>query len=143
MELLFPGSTSVQRRFALRVHEVGPGEQLKLDGCTVRTYPAQHQAGAPALSLRLEFNDRVVAYSGDTAWDETSIEVARGAAVFICEGYSLLRPVPFHLHLPLLREHLGELTCERLILTHPSPEVLAHARDLEFELADDNTTFEI
>jgi ribonuclease BN (tRNA processing enzyme) len=143
MEVLFPGSSTIDRAFAVRVHEIECGESVKRDGYTVVTYPAEHHPGANAMSLRIDFGDVSVGYSGDTAWNETLVDVARGTDVFICEAYSLTRPMPYHLHVPHLRENRSRLECRRLILTHPSPDLLAEAAELEFDLADDDTVFEI
>jgi ribonuclease BN (tRNA processing enzyme) len=117
-----------------------------VDGLLVTAFRADHFAGDPSLSLRLELAGRVIAYSGDTAWTTDLRLVAMDADLFICEGYSSERRKPFHLHLPDLDEHgLGEhgLDCQRIILTHPSEEVLEMRAQLGVELADDGTVLKL
>jgi ribonuclease BN (tRNA processing enzyme) len=139
MEILFPGSTAVRRRFDVRVREVAPGGSVHVGGVTVDAYRAEHAAGAPALAVRVAFADRVVGYSGDTAWTDALVDVARDADLFVCEAYTVTRRVPYHLDVASLRANLGRLRCRRLLLTHASPDVLDHRADLGLPLAEDGT----
>jgi ribonuclease BN (tRNA processing enzyme) len=143
MEVLFPGSTGVRRRFATHVHELPPGGTLQVEQVAVQAVGVDHAAGAPALGLRLRMAGRVLAYSGDTAWTDTLIELADGADLFVCEAYTASRRVPYHLDLPTLRANLPRLRCARLLLTHPGPDVLQQRDHLGLELADDGTVIEL
>jgi ribonuclease BN (tRNA processing enzyme) len=145
MEVLFPGSTQVARRFATRVDELPPGATLDTGQVTVRTVAVDHAAGAPALGLRVSVAGRVIAYSGDTAWTDSLIELADNADLFICEAYTATRRIRYHLDLPTLRANLQRLRCARLLLTHPSPDLLAHRAELEpdLDLAEDGTVVEL
>ena len=143
MEVLFPGSGRVDRAFAVHVHELPPGGTVEAARVSVRAFAADHAAGAPALGLRVQVAGRVVAYSGDTAWTEQLVELAEGADLFICEGYTATRRVRYHMDLPALRDNRHRLRCARLILTHPSTDVLDRRDELGFELADDGTVVEL
>ena len=91
--------------------------------------PCERCAG---LGLRLTCDDRVIAYSGDTAWTDTLVEVAGDADVFVCEAYSVERVIRYHLDFATLRANRARLSCRRLVLTHLGPEALARrARDAE------------
>jgi ribonuclease BN (tRNA processing enzyme) len=141
MEVLFPGANRVERRFKVRVHEMEPGSSTKMEGLLVTAFRADHFAGDPSLSLRLELAGRVIGYSGDTAWTTELRLVAMDADLFICEGYSFQRRKPFHLHLPDM--DIKDLDCQRIILTHPSEEVLEMRAQLGVELADDGTVLKL
>jgi len=143
MEALFPDSTRVPRRFATHVHELPPGATLDLEQVTVRAVGVDHAAGAPALGLRVSVAGRVIAYSGDTSWTDTLIELADGADLFVCEAYTASRRVRYHLDLPTLRANLHRLRCARLLLTHPSPDLLQQRDEVGLDLADDGTVVEI
>jgi len=143
MEVLFPGSTQISRRFATHVHELPPGATIEVEQVTVQAVGVDHAAGAPALGLRLHVAGRVIAYSGDTAWIDTLIELADGADLFVCEAYTASRRVRYHLDLPTLRANLHRLRCSLLLLTHPSPDLLQQRDELELHLADDGTIVEI
>ncbi|MFJ8473568.1 MBL fold metallo-hydrolase [Kitasatospora sp. NPDC094011] len=139
MEVLFPGSTAVTRRFQVLVEEIAPGGSTAVpeEGIGLSAHLADHAAGAPALSLRLAVEDRVLAFSGDTTWTPELAAVAAGSDLFVCEAYTWGRRVPGHLDVADLVDNRGALTAGRVILTHPSPEVLEKEELLPYQLAED------
>src|SRR5262249_17389629 len=68
MEVFFPGSATVERRFALRFLELAEWVETAVGAATVTAYVVAHPSGAPAYALRLALAGKVIAYSGDTAW---------------------------------------------------------------------------
>jgi hypothetical protein len=54
METLFPGSSSVGRRFDVEVSELTPGGSIRAGGLLVRGWEVVHANGAPPLALRVE-----------------------------------------------------------------------------------------
>lgn len=138
MELMFPGSSTVRRRFAVDVVELEPGPATEIDGVPVRVWPVDH--GVPALGLRITVENRDIAYTGDTAWTPELIELADGADLFIAEAYFWDKPVPNHLRHADLRAHRHELRSARTVLTHMSADMLANAGRSEFDTADDGYT---
>jgi ribonuclease BN (tRNA processing enzyme) len=143
MECLFPGSAAAARDFAVAVTELAPGGQAELAGIRVGGWPAAHPSGAPALSLRLELGDRVIAYTGDTAWTNSLVELAAGADLLIAEAYYRDKPVPHHLRLADIEAHLTELDCRRLVLTHMSADVLGAEALAGYEAAHDGLALQV
>ncbi|GAA1331059.1 MBL fold metallo-hydrolase [Pseudonocardia xinjiangensis] len=137
MEILFPGSSTVRRRFNVRVIEHADGDVLNLERMTVTAFEVRHASGAPAYALRVRDREAgsSVAYSGDTEWTEALVRVADGADVFLCEGYAP-QPVRWHLDLDSLARNADRLACRRLVLTHMSPATLGLNR-LDWEAAHD------
>src|SRR5881396_1829480 len=97
MEVLFPGSSRVARRFATEFVELEERRGQSVGPTTVTPFAVDHPSGAAAYALRVEYAGRVVTYSGDTAWTDTLLEAARGADLFVCEAYFCGKPVPHHL----------------------------------------------
>ena len=143
MEVLFPGSSTATRRFETSFVELSPGEPSDLGIAVVTPFPADHPSGAPALSLRVAYGGRVIAYSGDTAWTAALPDVARDTDLFICEGYAAGKAVPYHMRLESLRENLQMLRARRVVLTHMGPDVLARPGEHPFEYASDGATFDV
>jgi ribonuclease BN (tRNA processing enzyme) len=137
MEALYPGSSTVERRFAVEVVELQERVETSVGPFRVTAFGVDHASGAPAFALRLLAGAVTIACSGDTAWTDTVLDAAAGADLFICEAYTYERAVRYHLPYAALREHRERLGCRRLLLTHPSPDLLAHRADLDDELADD------
>lgn len=137
MEALYPGSSTVERRFAVDLVELPERIESAVGPFRATAFSVDHASGAPSYALRLLAGGAVVACSGDTAWTDTLLEAAAGADLFVCEAYSYERAVRYHLPYTALRAHRDRLGCRRLLLTHPSPDLLAHRADLTDELAED------
>lgn len=143
MEVFFPGSTRVARRFDLRFVEWAAGETTAIEGLEVTPYEVVHASGAPAYALRVAHAGQVVAYSGDTEWTEALIPAARGADLFICEAYCFDKPVKYHLDYQTLRAQREALGCRRLILTHLGADLLARRAQIAEECAADGLIIEL
>lgn len=143
MEALYPGSSRVDRRFPVDVVELVSEEPASVGPARVTPFEVEHGSGAPPLSLRVDYGGKVIAYSGDTAWTDALVEVARGADLFICEAYTFEKEVPFHLSYRRLQRERSRLECRRLVLVHPGPEMLANLGSVPDEVAEDGAVIEL
>jgi ribonuclease BN (tRNA processing enzyme) len=143
MEVFFPGSSAIQRKFALEVIELEAETTRELNGVHVTPYLMNHACGAPPFALRLECDGKVITYSGDTEWTDRLVTAAQGADLFIAEAYFFERKVKFHLDWASLRDRLGEIGAKRLILTHMGPDMLARAAEADAEKAEDGMVVEV
>lgn len=145
MEVAFPGSSRVERKFETSYLEPAAETPTPVGEAVVTAYEVPHPSGAPAYALRVEVAGKVIGYSGDGEWSEAFVEVARGADLFICEGYSFdkangpvtPRRIPYHLSVEALRENRPRLDCRRLIVTHMGPDVLERLDEVGEETAYD------
>lgn len=143
MELFFPGSSRVQRRFSLEMVELEPERPHVLGELKVTPYIVQHPCGDPPLALRLELAGKVIAYSGDTEWTPALIPAAQDADLFIAEAYFFEKKIKFHLDLQTLMAHLDEIRPKRLIITHMSGDMLGRLDALACEYAEDGKRIEV
>jgi ribonuclease BN (tRNA processing enzyme) len=147
MEVLFPGSTGVRRRFPVQFHELTDRQPLRFDlgpaGLVAVPFAVVHASGAPALALRVTWQGHTIAYTGDTEWTEALVELAQETDLLIAEGYTDQRKIRFHLDVASLEQHVGRLAARRIILTHLSPELLPRAGELGWETASDGMTLEL
>jgi ribonuclease BN (tRNA processing enzyme) len=130
MEVLFPGMSTVDRRFDVHVIEVSAGVPAHLGAAEATGFEVVHPSGAPALAIRLRYQGRTIAYTGDTEWTPQIAEAADGADVLIAEAYTWSRAINYHLRWMDLAERLDGLRCRRLIVTHMSPDMLQHVADV-------------
>jgi ribonuclease BN (tRNA processing enzyme) len=137
MEILFAGSSKVEPNFEVRFVELKPRTPTGVDGIEVTAFPAAHFSGAPSYSLRVEVEQKVFVYSGDTQWTDTLIEASDRADLFVCECYVFDKDVALHNSYRKIMEHRPRLTCKRVILTHMSDDVLSRADELELPAAED------
>ena len=100
-------------------------------------------APVPVSAFEFEAEGKVIAFSGDTQWTESLIDVGRDADLFICEAYMRDKAVTGHMALSLLEQHLGEIRPKRLILTHMSNDMLAQRSKLPYETAEDGMIVEL
>ncbi len=143
MEVLFPGSSRAERRFAVQYVELENRRPATVAGVSVTPYEVVHASGAPPLALRVNAADKVVTYSGDTEWTDALLDAARSADLFICEAYTFDKPVKYHLDYRTLMAHRNALGCTRLILTHMGPDMLARGADVDAECAYDGLAIDV
>jgi ribonuclease BN (tRNA processing enzyme) len=143
MENLFPGSSSVRRRFDLEVSELAPGGSARSGELRIRGWEVVHASGAPPLALRVEDGQSSFAYSGDTEWTPVLLAAADGASLFAVESYTFDKPVRYHLDHRTLTQHAAEIGAARTVLTHMSPDMLGRRQDAEFPAVADGQAFTV
>ena len=143
MDALFPGSEVMVPKFPLDYVELEAGKPNAVGRLSVTPYAAKHTWQTNPTSLRVEVGDKVIAYTGDSEWTAEMAEMGRGADLVIAECYYYARPIKWHLNYPEVTAHLKDFGAKRVILTHMSREMLAHADDVPEETAYDGMVVEI
>jgi ribonuclease BN (tRNA processing enzyme) len=144
MDATFSGTKSLELRFPLTLQEVDIGKRNEVDG--VRAFPfhvVHDDRAGPCLGYRLESENKIVAFSGDTEWTETLIDLGRRADLFICESYTRDKPIMTHMALSSLEKHLDQIRPKRLVLTHMSDDMLARRAEIPYDTAEDGMMIEI
>lgn len=137
MEVFFPGSTGIKRKFETRFLELPDARASSVGPLEVTPSTVVHASGAPAYALRVGCAGRVITYSGDTEWTDALLSAAEGADLFICEAYFFEKKIKYHLDFKTLMAHVGELQASRLVATHMSEDMLARLPQLDVEAAHD------
>src|SRR5574337_378367 len=143
MEVLFPGSSTVQRGFSVEVVSLQPGRSERIGPLSVTPQLVHHASGAPAFALRFESAGKVIAYSGDTEWTEGLVGAAQGADLFIAESYFYNKSIRYHLDYATLVAQLPKLNPRRVVLTHASTDMLKHITEIQHEMAQDGMVIEV
>ena len=86
---------------------------------------------------------RLLAFSGDSAWTESLVDVSDESDVFICECGLAEPGRPKHVALSQLRQQRGRLKCGRLLLTHLGQEMLDLLPLPDFEVLEDGQEFSV
>ena len=138
LEAAFEHFSAIKLGFELRIVTLPERAATALGALRVTPYPVLHgNSGGPFYAYRIEAEGRVIAFSGDTEWTDTLIEVARGADLFVTECYAYDKPIRYHLNLKTIEQNLARLGAKRLVLTHMSDAMLAQAGKLAHETASD------
>ncbi len=143
MEIFFAGSSTARRKFDLIIHELTAGAPLPVEGGTVTGLEVEHACGAPPLGLRITVDGKTIAYSGDTEWTDTLIDLSRDADLFVVEALFFDKRIPQHLDYATFRNHADRCSAKRVILTHFGPDMLARLSKAEHEVAADGKIFEL
>lgn len=139
MEVMFPGSTGIARRFAVEFVELSEGRETPVGPAKVTGFEVEHASGAPPFAVRLEYEGKIVAYSGDTQWTDALIKAADGADLFVAEAYFFDKQIKFHLDYRTLETHRAELRSRRIVLTHLGDDMLRHRAEVGWECAEDGS----
>jgi ribonuclease BN (tRNA processing enzyme) len=143
LDVLFPGAAQLAWRFPLRFAELTPLRTERFGAFAITPHIVTHPSGSAAFAFRLKIADRLIAYSGDTGWTDTLVNVARDADLFIVECYAYDGAAKHHLDYNTLRENISKLHSKRLLLTHLSRDMLDRLSDVELEVAEDGQLLEL
>jgi len=124
-------------KFPLEWIELVPAVPRALLDVVVTARPARHTAETNPTALRVEIGGKVIAYTGDTEWTDEVAAAAQNADLLIAECYYYAKPIKWHLNYPAIAAHRAACSARRVILTHMSREMLAHADEVPEECAHD------
>jgi ribonuclease BN (tRNA processing enzyme) len=141
-DVLFPGTGVLPMRFPLAWIEYGARGAVTAGPGRVTPRPVLHSSATACFGLRVELAGGVYAFSGDTEWTDTLVELAAGADVFLCECSGYDTAPPHHMTWQVLQQHRHLLTCRRLLLTHMGEEMLARLPALGIDTAHDGLVIE-
>ena len=123
------------------------GDEQDVAGTRIAAIPVRHVAEVEPHGLRVRVGGRLIAYSGDAAWSEDLVTLAKGADLFICEATNFAKTEevtnPVHVSYETLMAQRARLECGRMILTHLGSSTLAHLADLRIDYAVDGTLIEL
>lgn len=142
-EALYPGATAVERAFATTFGEFSERTPYDLGPSRITPFQVRHSSGAPSYALRIEYGEKVIAYSGDTEWTDALIDVADGADLFVCECNFYDLNAPGHLNYVTLDDKRPQINCDRIVLTHMSEQMLRRSGDVELEMAADGAVISL
>lgn len=109
---------------AFRVHDVQPGDVLRLGDVDVKVGLARHPV--PAVMLRLEAEGRSLCYTGDTNEVDGLVEFARGCDLLLADGlfpqaaWSTAKP---HLSAAMAAELARDAQAGKVVITHLNPAI--------------------
>jgi ribonuclease BN (tRNA processing enzyme) len=143
MEVMFPGSSRIQRKFTLDIREYSERNPVTFSGVKVTPYLNVHPQVDSSFSLRIECDGKIVAYSGDTEWTDALFQAAKDSDIFIAEAYFYEKQVKGHMDYVTLMRHYRSTGAKRLVLTHMSSEMLSMLDKVSCEYAEDGKKIRI
>jgi len=124
------------------VYDVPQGP-LELQGVRIEAVVVPHVEDLTCFAYRVTVAGKTIVFSGDSAWTDEFLELARGADLFLCECSTFQTRMAIHIAYPDIATRAQGLGCKRLVLTHLGQEVLDHADQVSLECAQDGMTIEL
>lgn len=123
LQAMYPGTVEQVDKLKLRFVAFNQEGSLIIDDKKITALPVAHSPDSCPHGVRLEWHDRVIAFSGDTSWSDSLIALSKNADIFICEC-NFMKSVDFgHLGYEELIEKRHLLQSKQLWLTHMNDEV--------------------
>jgi ribonuclease Z len=136
---------SVAQAYVVEAHDVKPGEIYRDGQVRVTAFAVRHGSWKYAYGYRFEAKDKVIVFSGDTAYSEEVARQAKGCDILVHEVYSqkgFEKRTPewqryhaaFHTSAPDVGRIAAEAQVKKLVLNHLLPmgeseaEVLSEVR---------------
>ena len=144
LEAAFEHFSAIKLGFDLRMISLPERVTSAVGSLQVTPYPVVHgNSGGPFYGYRIAVENRLIAFSGDTEWTDTLVDIARDADLFISECYAYDKPIRYHLDFKTLTQNLPRLTAKKLILSHMSDEMLAQIANVPQTIASDGMMVEL
>lgn len=123
-------------------------EPRPIPGTSIMVYPfaMDHMRSRLCLGYQVHLaEEKIIAYTGDTAWGEHMVQLARDTDLLVteCSYYEPGHPDAKHLSYQEIFEHREQLKTKRLILTHMGEEMLARASETAFDTAFDGLVIDL
>lgn len=142
MEISFPGSSGVPRKFSLEIIEFKDRRPEITGDVAVSPYLNSHQDYS-SYSLRIECDGKIIAYSSDTEWTDVLCEAAGDADLFIAEAYFYEKKIKGHMDYMTLMSHYEKTRAKRLMLIHMQTDMLAMLDKIACEYTEDGKIVKI
>jgi len=144
LDAAFESFSTIKLGFDLRIVTLPERVATSVGSLEVTPFPVVHgNSGGPFYGYRIAVEDRLIAFSGDTEWTDTLVDIARDADLFITECYAYDKPIRYHLNYKALAANLPRLAAKKIILSHMSDEMLARLDDVPHTTASDGMVVEL
>jgi len=144
LEAAFEHFSAIKLGFDLRIISLPERVTTAVGSLRLTPFPVVHgNSGGPFYGYRIAVENRLIAFSGDTEWTDTLVDIARDADLFVTECYAYDKPIRYHLNFRTLEQNLPRLTAKKLILTHMSDEMLAQIENVPQTTASDGMVVEL
>lgn len=135
-EALYPGTTSVLDTLIVEFREYEDQKTLQHGDLKVYARQVSHAPPSNPHGVRLTRAGKAFAFSGDTEWNDSLIDLAKDSDVFVIECNNYDKESPGHLSYNTIRDRRADFGSARLLLTHMGSVVIAQ-QSMEIERLQD------
>lgn len=143
MELFYSGVDPNDFSYYIQFIEYSGEETITIGPLAINTFPVSHAEASKPHGFRVAFGKKVLAFSGDTSWNDILYKIADQADIFVCECNFYTTKNDNHIHYLELMEKADELTCKKIVLNHLSEEMLLKKDDVKLALMEEGQSITI
>lgn len=135
MECFYEGINISELNFNVIFKEYATHATKEFDAFTLKPFEVTHSDYSNPHGLRFEFTDKILAYTGDSSWNNNLVPLLRNADVAICECCTQNTELPNHMNYNTLLKYRDSFNARRIVLTHLSES--DYSPEPPFEFASD------
>ncbi|MEM9325490.1 MAG: MBL fold metallo-hydrolase [Bacteroidota bacterium] len=139
-EAMYPDTSFVIDELDVEFVEFG-AEWTKIGPFDIQAFPVSHAPSSNPHGMRLRWQEKILAFSGDTEWDDRLVDIAKDAELMICECNWYDKPGPGHLDYLTLSQKAHLFETKRLVLTHLGREM--QHREIGLEQLEDGQVIDL
>lgn len=143
LELFYPGISPEDFSYYIKFKEYASNDNFKSGPLTIGTYPVVHSKDVHPHGFRIQFSDKILAFSGDTSWDDVLYKIADNADLFLCECNFYNTENSNHLNYAIIQKNLSKFNFKKMVLNHLGEEMLSNLSSVRHEIAEDGKIFRV
>lgn len=143
LAIFYPGIAPQDFTYYIKFIEYDINNTLQIGPLNIEAFPVTHAEGSYPHGLRITFAKKVLAFSGDTCWNDTLYKIADQADIFICECNFYATPNNNHINYKELMEKIAGFTYKKIFLNHMSDEILGKTATIELPLTKEGQIIEV
>ncbi len=140
-EACYKKTASEPRSYPLNYKILKLGEIISEFGAKIQAFSMLHSS--ESLGYRISHPSATIAITGDTSWNDEIPKMANGVDLLISECNFWNMELGGHMNYKILEKHLSEINARKIVLTHPSSDVLEHEKELRLPLLQDDQVITI
>lgn len=137
ISLLYPGSLDILDKFPIEYITYEAKKPLVAGELQLEAFPVVHSEETLPHGLRIQFQDKLIGFSGDTSWTEELVAIAEGTDLFICECNFYDLDMKGHLNYHTIQANRQRFSCKQILLTHLGEEMLQNIEKIDMDHAWD------
>lgn len=140
-EAMYPGTGALIEDLPFNFEEF-TDRWHEISEISVRAVPVKHSPPSNPHGIQLKWEDKILAFSGDTEWTDSLTTLADGSELMICECNNLDQDSPGHLSYNSILAKQHQLPTKRLLLSHMG-EAMLEAQNIQFERLSDGQVIDL
>jgi ribonuclease BN (tRNA processing enzyme) len=141
-EALYPGTTNVIESMDITFKEFEDFRWVNHKDISIYARMVSHAPPSNPHGVKVKIGEKVFAFSGDTEWNDSLIDIAEASDAFVVECNNYSEDSPGHLSYKTIMEKKDLFNTKKIYLTHMGSEVIGQSQ-LELERLEDGMVLEI